>query len=65
MDMDILAPLQRPQCRQIYNLFHPSDPIATRIEPLVSARFSLLPPLNIPRYQKYPLGDGHSLNVRK
>lgn len=43
---------------QVYNLFHPSDPVASRLEPLICNRFSLLPPVNIPRYQKYPLGNG-------
>ncbi|KAK8391715.1 hypothetical protein O3P69_017322 [Scylla paramamosain] len=50
--------VQRPACQQVYNLFHPTDPLAVRVEPLISARFSLLPPITIPRYTKYPLGDG-------
>ncbi|KAK4309749.1 hypothetical protein Pmani_018626 [Petrolisthes manimaculis] len=50
--------IQRPACQQVYNLFHPTDPLAVRVEPLFSARFSLLPPITIPRYAKYPLGDG-------
>jgi len=51
----------RPAVQQMYNLFHPSDPIACRIEPLLSAKFSRVPPVNVPRYQKYPMGDGASL----
>jgi len=54
----ISASIQRPALQQVYNLFHPSDPIASRLEPLISAKFSILPPVNIPRYQKYPLGTG-------
>jgi len=50
----------RPAVQQMYNLFHPSDPIAHRIEPLLSAKFSRAPPVNVPRYQKYPMGDGAS-----
>ncbi|XP_068241637.1 protein retinal degeneration B isoform X2 [Palaemon carinicauda] len=50
--------IQRPACQQVYNLFHPTDPLAVRLEPLLSARFSLLTPITIPRYTKYPLGDG-------
>ncbi|XP_069168054.1 protein retinal degeneration B isoform X5 [Procambarus clarkii] len=50
--------IQRPACQQVYNLFHPTDPLAVRVEPLLSARFSLLTPVTIPRYTKYPLGDG-------
>ncbi|XP_071850387.1 membrane-associated phosphatidylinositol transfer protein 2-like isoform X2 [Apostichopus japonicus] len=50
----------KPVCYQMYNLFHRTDPSAMRIEPLIAAKFSLLPPASIPRYQKFPLGDGHS-----
>ncbi|XP_042661379.1 membrane-associated phosphatidylinositol transfer protein 2 isoform X5 [Tyto alba] len=50
----------RPACQQVYNLFHPADPSASRIEPLLERKFYLLPPFNIPRYQRFPLGDGNS-----
>lgn len=50
----------RPACQQVYNLFHPADPSASRLEPLLERRFHTLPPFNIPRYQRYPLGDGCS-----
>ncbi|XP_076019650.1 membrane-associated phosphatidylinositol transfer protein 2 isoform X1 [Genypterus blacodes] len=50
----------RPACQQVYNLFHPADPSASRLEPLLDKRFHLLPPLTVPRYQRFPLGDGHS-----
>ncbi|XP_022102141.1 membrane-associated phosphatidylinositol transfer protein 1-like isoform X2 [Acanthaster planci] len=53
----------RPACRQIFNLFHRTDPSAARIEPLLNHKFSLLPPCAVARYQKYPLGDGHSINL--
>lgn len=56
---------QKPHCQQVYNLFHPTDPIASRIEPLLSARFSMLAPVNIPRYAKYPLGNGYPYHLRK
>ncbi|XP_047416210.1 membrane-associated phosphatidylinositol transfer protein 2 isoform X2 [Sciurus carolinensis] len=48
----------RPACQQVYNLFHPADPSASRLEPLLERRFHALPPFSIPRYQRYPLGDG-------
>ncbi|KAL4647581.1 membrane-associated phosphatidylinositol transfer protein 3 [Arapaima gigas] len=48
----------RPACSQIYNLFFPSDPSASRLEPLLHPRFHRLPPFAVPRYQRYPLGDG-------
>uniref|UniRef100_A0A8C9Q728 Phosphatidylinositol transfer protein membrane associated 2 n=1 Tax=Spermophilus dauricus TaxID=99837 RepID=A0A8C9Q728_SPEDA len=50
----------RPACQQVYNLFHPADPSASRLEPLLERRFHALPPCSIPRYQRYPLGDGCS-----
>nr|XP_033809836.1 membrane-associated phosphatidylinositol transfer protein 2 isoform X5 [Geotrypetes seraphini] len=50
----------RPACQQVYNLFHPADPSASRVEPLLEKKFHLLPPFNIPRYQRFPLGDGNS-----
>ncbi|XP_077149305.1 membrane-associated phosphatidylinositol transfer protein 2 isoform X4 [Ranitomeya variabilis] len=50
----------RPGCQQVYNLFHPADPSASRIEPLLEKKFHLMPPFNVPRYQRFPLGDGNS-----
>ncbi|XP_076054545.1 retinal degeneration B isoform X16 [Oratosquilla oratoria] len=55
--------IQRPACHQVYNLFHPTDPMAVRLEPLISARFSFLPPVTISRYTKYPLGDGQPTHL--
>ncbi|CAH1397917.1 unnamed protein product [Nezara viridula] len=56
-------PICRPAASQVYNLFHPTDPVAGRLEPLLSARFSLLPPVNIPRFQNYPLGSGQPYHL--
>ncbi|XP_043462578.1 protein retinal degeneration B isoform X2 [Leptopilina heterotoma] len=50
--------IPRPAVNHVYNMFHPTEPVAARLEPLISARFSLLPPVNVARYQKYPLGNG-------
>ncbi|XP_067910657.1 membrane-associated phosphatidylinositol transfer protein 2 isoform X2 [Heterodontus francisci] len=50
----------RPACQQVYNLFHPADPSASRLEPLLEKKFHLLLPFNVPRYQRFPLGDGSS-----
>ncbi|KAJ7308945.1 hypothetical protein JRQ81_008225 [Phrynocephalus forsythii] len=49
-----------PACSQVYSLFHSADPSASRLEPLLESRFHLLPPFPVPRYQRYPLGDGRS-----
>ncbi|XP_067641027.1 protein retinal degeneration B-like isoform X4 [Eurosta solidaginis] len=60
---DAKAAMVRPNCNQVYNLFHPTDPIASRLEPLLSARFSMLAPVNVPRYAKYPLGNGQPYHL--
>ncbi|MEQ2272033.1 Membrane-associated phosphatidylinositol transfer protein 2 [Xenotaenia resolanae] len=54
-----------PACSQIFNLFYPSDPSASRLEPLLQPLFHKLPPFAVPRYQRYPLGDGRSLLIGK
>ncbi|GLV44995.1 retinal degeneration B [Carabus blaptoides fortunei] len=55
--------ITRPSALQVYNMFHPTDPVAARLEPLMSARFSMLPPVNIARYIKYPLGNGQPYHL--
>ncbi|KAJ8922249.1 hypothetical protein NQ315_004186 [Exocentrus adspersus] len=55
--------ITRPSCLQVYNMFHPTDPVAARLEPLLSARFSILPPVNVSRYAKYPLGNGQPYHL--
>ncbi|KAF5911754.1 hypothetical protein HPG69_015732 [Diceros bicornis minor] len=51
----------RPACSQVYSFFHCADPSASRLEPLLEPRFHLVPPVSVPRYQRFPLGDGQSL----
>lgn len=53
----------KPPVQQVFNLFHPTDPVAARLEPLLSARFTNLPPINIARYAKYPLGNGQPYHL--
>lgn len=60
----IVVTLMKPACTNLYNLFHQNDPSALRIEPLLSARFSYITPVNVPRYQKFPLGDGQPIHLR-
>lgn len=55
--------ITKPPLQQMYNLFHPTDPVAARLEPLISARFSILPPINVPRYAKFPLGSGQPCHL--
>ncbi|CAJ0941429.1 unnamed protein product, partial [Mesorhabditis belari] len=47
---------------QVFNLYYPLDPCGARLEPVLNSHLSILPPANIPRYQRYPLGDGRSLH---
>jgi hypothetical protein len=44
--------ISSPKCVQIYNIFHPSDPISYRIEPLVSPAMSSLKPQALPYTKK-------------
>ncbi|PGH21595.1 hypothetical protein AJ80_03028 [Polytolypa hystricis UAMH7299] len=37
-----------PKCNQLYNIFHPSDPISYRIEPLISPAMTSLKPQPLP-----------------
>ncbi|KAL2094201.1 hypothetical protein ACEWY4_008920 [Coilia grayii] len=50
----------QPACSQLFNLFYPSDPSASRLEPLLHPRLRQLSPFAVPRYHRYPLGDGRS-----
>ncbi|KAF0872631.1 PITM3 protein, partial [Crocuta crocuta] len=51
----------RPASSQVYSFFHCADPSASRLEPLLEPKFHLVPPVSVPRYQRFPLGDGQSL----
>lgn len=37
-----------PKCQNLYNIFHPCDPVGYRMEPLVAPRFANLKPVEIP-----------------
>ena len=50
---DILSiTMSSPKCQQIYNIFHPADPIAYRIEPLISRAMSSMKPQVLPYTKK-------------
>ncbi len=55
--------VETPCCTQVYNLFHLTDPIAVRVEPLLCKQFRFIEPCMIPRYSKFPLGDGANLSL--
>lgn len=41
-------PISSPKCNNFYNIFHPSDPVSYRIEPLVSKHAAKLKPYPMP-----------------
>ena len=41
-----------PRCRQLFNIFHPTDPIAYRIEPLITPAMTALKPQALPYTKK-------------
>ena len=50
---DILSVgISSPKCGQLFNIFHPADPIAYRVEPLVSSAMSSLKPQPLPYTKK-------------
>lgn len=46
------AIISAPKCRDLYNIFHPSDPVSYRIEPLVSSAMASLKPQPLPSVKK-------------
>lgn len=49
---DNFAIISAPKCRDLYNIFHPSDPVSYRIEPLISPALSSLKPQPLPSVKK-------------
>ncbi|CAI4230432.1 unnamed protein product [Auanema sp. JU1783] len=47
---------------QLFNLYYPFDPCGSRVEPVLNSQLNLVPPANIPKYQRYPLGDGKNIS---
>ena len=41
-----------PKCAQLFNIFHPADPIAYRLEPLISTAMASLKPQSLPYTKK-------------
>ncbi|KAL4937452.1 hypothetical protein BDV06DRAFT_232584 [Aspergillus oleicola] len=41
-----------PRCGQLYNIFHPSDPVSYRMEPLISPAMSSLKPQPLPSVKR-------------
>ena len=45
---DLPYPVSSPKCDQLFNIFHPADPISYRLEPLVSKAMAQLKPQPLP-----------------
>jgi hypothetical protein len=41
-----------PKCQRLYNVFHPTDPISYRLEPLISSAMASLKPQPLPYTKK-------------
>lgn len=52
-----------PLCKQIYNIFHPTDPISYRIEPLISPAMSTLKAQPLPYTKKNIFGTTASQGI--
>lgn len=53
-----------PKCQQLYNIFHPSDPVSYRIEPLISPAMSSLKPQPLPSVKRSIwTASGQSLSI--
>jgi hypothetical protein len=56
------ATTSSPKCAQIFNIFHPTDPISYRIEPLISPAMATLKPQPLPYTKRgifgAPMGQG-------
>jgi hypothetical protein len=48
----IPATVSSPKCEQLYNIFHPSDPLSYRLEPLISPAMTSLKPQPLPSVKK-------------
>ncbi|XP_005097689.1 phospholipase DDHD2 isoform X2 [Aplysia californica] len=42
---------QLPTCPRVYNIFHPFDPMAYRMEPLIRSNTSTVKPVQVPHYK--------------
>ena len=52
-----------PKCQDLYNIFHPTDPISYRIEPLISPAMSSLKPQPLPYTKRGLFGAPGIANI--
>lgn len=46
----------------MFNLYYALDPCGARLEPILNPQLATVPPVSVPRYQKYPHGDGRPIH---
>ena len=51
-DSPLLSTVSSPKCAQVFNIFHPTDPVAYRMEPLISPAMKALKPQPLPYIKK-------------
>lgn len=55
--------ISSPKCSDLYNIFHPTDPIAYRLEPLISPAMAALKPQPLPYTKKDLFGAAGIANI--
>jgi hypothetical protein len=55
--------ISSPKCSELYNIFHPADPIAYRLEPLISPAMAALKPQPLPYTKKDLFGAAGIANI--
>ena len=55
--------ISSPKCSELYNIFHPTDPIAYRLEPLISPAMAELKPQPLPYTKKDLFGAAGIANI--
>uniref|UniRef100_A0A9J2PI88 DDHD domain-containing protein n=1 Tax=Ascaris lumbricoides TaxID=6252 RepID=A0A9J2PI88_ASCLU len=54
--------LEPLDCGQLFNLYYALDPCGARLEPLLNSHLAVLPPMSVPQYRRFPLGDGRHIH---
>lgn len=56
--------LPKSVCKRVMNIYHPADPVAYRLEPLLSEDYVAIPPAQLPRYDSKQGTDGRPSKTR-
>lgn len=48
--------LPKSVCKRLVNIYHPADPVAYRLEPLISGDYTSIPPVQLHRYDSKQAG---------